>query len=372
MATSAHAPRPDLVDWVGLRLVPGVGSLTFARLLAAFGAPGAALGAPQAQLQALGLRADLAQAVHARAWAADPAAQIADLAALGGRALTWDDADYPPLLRAIYAPPPVIFARGDLAGCRAGGVALVGSRNMSQYGRRVAEDLARDLARAGVSVISGLARGVDTAAHRAALMAGGHTVGVLGCGLDVDYPPENRDLAEEMARRGAVVSEFPLGMAPLAGNFPARNRVISGLSRAVVVVEAGLKSGALITARHALDQGREVFAVPGPVAAAQSQGCHALIRQGARLLSSAHDLLAPGALPPAPAGAAEPDAAAGAGAELPAEAAALLGLIGPAPVHVDVLAREGGLRPQEATALLINLELAGLVEQKPGKFYVRC
>ncbi|MFH1058650.1 MAG: DNA-processing protein DprA [Pseudomonadota bacterium] len=372
MEASAHAPRPELQDWVGLRLIPGVGSLTFARLLAAFGAPGPALGAPTDQLRALGLRADVAQAVHNRAWSADPERQLAELAALGGRVVTWDDADYPPLLKAIYAPPPLVFVRGDLAGCRAGGVALVGSRNMSNYGGRVAADLARDLARAGVCVISGLARGVDTVAHQAALLAGGHTVGVLGCGLDVNYPPENKDLAEAMAQKGAVLSEFPLGMAPLAGNFPARNRVISGLSRAVVVVEAGLKSGALITARHALDQGREVFAVPGQVGSAQSQGCHALISQGARLLSSAHELLAPGALPPPPE-AAGPDAArAQAQAELPAEAQALLAHLGPEPVHVDLLARHSGLRPQEVTALLINLELAGLVEQRPGKQYVRC
>lgn len=351
-----------------MRLIPGVGSLTFARILGAFGAPGPALGAPVAALTALGLRQDLALRVHRREWIRDPARELEGLAALGARAVTWDDPEYPPLLKAVYAPPPLIFARGDLLGCHPGGVALVGSRNMSPYGGRVSADLARALARAGVSLISGLARGVDSVAHRAALDGGGHTVGVLGCGLDVTYPPENRGLIAEMARRGAVVSEFPLGTPPLAGNFPARNRVISGLSRAVVVVEAGLKSGALITARHALDQGREVLAVPGPVGSPTSQGCHQLLRQGARLLTSAADLLAPGALPPA---GERPLAGPPDNLDLPAPARALLDLMGHEPVHVDVLARQSGLLPQEVTALLISLEMAELVEQRPGKHYAR-
>lgn len=368
MGDRQHQHRPDILDWLGLRLIPGVGSLTFARILKAYGAPGPALGAPVAALTALGLRQDLARRVHQRDWLRDPEAELAGLTALGAKALTWDDPEYPPLLKAVYAPPPLIFARGDLHGCHPGGVALVGSRNMTSYGGRVSADLARDLALAGISVISGLARGVDTVAHQAALAAGGHTVGVLGCGLDVTYPPENKGLIAEMARRGAVVSEFPLGTPPLAGNFPARNRVISGLSRAVVVVEAGLKSGALITARHALDQDREVLAVPGPVGSPTSQGCHQLLRQGARLLTSAADLLAPGALPPA---SERPLAGPPENLDLPDPARTLLDLMGHEPVHVDVLARQSGLLPQEVTALLISLEMAELVEQRPGKHYAR-
>jgi DNA processing protein len=289
------------------------------------------------------------------------------------------DDEYPPLLARIYAPPPVLFVRGSLAGCREGGVALVGSRDMTPYGRRVAENLAHDLACAGVSVISGLARGVDTVAHQAALIAGGHTVGVLGSGLNVVYPPENARLTARLASEGAVVSEFPLGTRPQAANFPVRNRIISGLSRAVVVVEAGLKSGSLITARHALDQGREVFAVPGPVTSPQSQGCHELLRQGARLLTGVADLLEPGALPPAPPIASAPplaggtvrDAARDALDGLPPEAARLLEFIGPAPVHIDELARAAGLRAQEVTALLVSLEMAELVSQMPGMRYIR-
>ncbi|MFH1036086.1 MAG: DNA-processing protein DprA [Pseudomonadota bacterium] len=361
--------RQEILDWLGLRLIPGVGSVTFDRLRRAFGSPGAVLSAPLKALCAVaGLKEEVAVAVHGKAFGARPERELERLEALGGRVVTLLDPEYPPLLSRIYAPPPLLFVRGDLAGCRPGGVALVGSRDMTPYGRRVAEDLARDLARAGVSVISGLARGVDTVAHQAALAAGGHSVGVLGAGLNIIYPPENARLTTALAQKGAVISEFPLGTRPLAGNFPVRNRLISGLSRAVVVVEAGIKSGSLITARHALDQNREVLAVPGPVGTPQSQGCHELIRQGARLLTSAQDLLAPGALPPLLEQAAQAPADP---PELPAPAAELLALLGPAPVHVDLLVRESGLKPQEVTALLVNLEMAGLVDQRPGKHYIR-
>ncbi len=366
--TSQGSPAGRLLDWLGLRLIPGVGSVTFARLVESFGQPGRALGAPLERLRAVkGVSPELARRIRDREFSTDPERELERLEKLGARVVTRSDGEYPPLLAAIYAPPPLLFVRGDLGPCREGGVAVVGSRRTSPYGRRMAHRLGRDLGQAGMSLVSGLARGIDTAAHQGALEAGGHTVGVLGCGLDVAYPPENRELMERMAVRGAVISEFPLGTRPLAGNFPVRNRIISGLSRAVVVVEAGLRSGSLITARHALDQGREVFAVPGPVGSPGVGGCHELIRQGARLLESAREILEPGALPPfsesAPPGP-EP-------ARLPPEGERLLALIGDDPVHLDVLARQSGLKAQEVTALLVNLELAGLVLQMPGKYFVR-
>lgn len=359
----------ELADWVGLRLVPGVGAVTFHRLVGALGSPGQALGADRRRLQALsGVNAQVAAAVSQRRWSRDPAEELARLDKLGGRAVTVRDDEYPPLLKEILHPPPVLFVRGDLTGCRAGGVAVVGSRKFSPYGRRKAEELGRALGQAKVSAISGLARGVDTAVHSGALAAGGHTVGVMGCGLDVAYPPENAELMQRMAAQGALVSEFPLGTAPSAGNFPGRNRIISGLSRAVVVVEAGLRSGALITARHAADQGREVLAMPGPVDSPSSQGCHALIENGARLYTRPEDVLGPGVL--GPVGLKEPGAAAPP-PELPEEAARLLELVGAEPVHIDVLVRESGLKSQEVSALLINLEMAGLVSQQAGNHYVR-
>ena len=357
-----------LLDWLALKLIPGVGSVTYARLLAAFGEPGAALGAPLAAFKAIPrLRPAVARAVHRRAWERDPEAELRNLERLGAHMITLRSPEYPPLLAAIYAPPPVLFVRGGLGPCAEGGVAVVGSRRMSHYGRRLAGELGHDLAQGGVSLVSGLARGVDAAAHQGSLEAGGHTVGVLGCGLDVAYPREHRGLIEKMAAQGAVISEFPLGTQPAPAHFPVRNRVISGLARAVVVVEAGLKSGSLITARHALEQGRDVWAVPGPVGAPQSAGCNQLIKEGARLLSSSHDLLEPGALPPGP-GPTNPRPEEP-GELSPAEAE-LLAHLGPEPRHIDEIARASGLDPGALSTLLLNLVLAERVVELPGKNYV--
>jgi DNA processing protein len=374
MDQRATGDSPNLKAWLSLRLAPGIGSVRFLRLVEALGSPEAVLNAPWEQLAAIkGIPEPLAQTIARGELTADPEAELAKLARLGGRVVTLMHEEYPPLLKNVFAPPPLLFVRGDITLCQQGGVAIVGSRAFSPYGRRVAREVARDLALAGKSVISGLARGIDTAAHMAALEAGGHTVGVLGCGLDVAYPPENLELIEDMAVKGAVISEFPLGAPPAAGNFPVRNRVISGLAQAVVIVEAGRKSGSLITARHALDQGREVFAVPGPVGSPQSEGCHDLIRQGARLLSSARDLLEPGALMPAPRpaqGRASADAPL-LPLDLPPDWRKVLEVTSVDPVHVDLILRETGLQAQEVTAILVSLEMEGLVEQRPGKHYVR-
>ncbi|ADK84499.1 DNA protecting protein DprA [Desulfarculus baarsii DSM 2075] len=367
---NAALSREELLDWLGLRLIPGVGGVTFARLLDAFGRPGRALGAPLEALSAVpGLRRTLAEAISRRAWSEEPSLQLERLAEVGGRVITLADPEYPPLLANAFAPPPLLFVRGDLGPCREGGVAVVGSRNMTTYGQRMAAELGRDLARAGLSVISGLARGVDGQAHRAALEAGGHTVGVLGCGLDVAYPPEHAGLIERMAGQGAVVSEFPMGSPPAQANFPVRNRIIAGLSRAVVVVEAGLRSGALITARHALEENREVFAVPGLAGLASSAGCNELLRRNAaQLLESAQDILAPGALGRAPSPA-RPRALLSQDDGLLPEERALLALVGPEPTHVDQLIRRSGLDAQSVAHHLLNLELAERVRQLAGKRY---
>ncbi|MCB2227144.1 MAG: DNA-processing protein DprA [Desulfarculaceae bacterium] len=356
------------MDWLGLKLIPGVGSITYARLVEAFGSPGAALGAPLGALKAIPrLREEVARAVHCRAWSADPEAEMRGLERLGARVITLRSPDYPTVLANILAPPPVLFARGDLAPCHDGGVAVVGSRKMSPYGQRLAVDLGRDRALDGKSLVSGLARGVDGAAHRAALEAGAHTVGVLGCGLDVTYPREHRELIKRMAQEGAVVSEFPLGTQPAPAHFPVRNRVISGLARIVVVVEAGLKSGSLITARHALEQGREVWAVPGPVGAPLSAGCNQLIKDGAHILTSSRDLLEPGALPPGP-GPADPRPQ-DLGEPTPAEAE-LLKHLSVEPRHIDLIARASGLDHGALNTLLLNLVLCDRVRELPGKNYV--
>ena len=205
--------------------------------------------------------------------------------------LTWEEDAYPRRLKEIDQPPPVLYLRGDLLPADEWAVAIVGTRRITAYGRQVTEEVATTLARSGVTVVSGLARGVDSVAHKAALDAGGRTIAVLGSGVDVIYPSEHRSLAERMIASGAILSDYPVGTAPDGVNFPPRNRIISGLSLAVIVVEAGQKSGALITAEFAAEQGRDVFAVPGNINAPQSAGCNALIQQGARPLLQARDVL---------------------------------------------------------------------------------
>ena len=360
----------ELLDWLGLRLVKGVGSVTFAKLVARFGSPGAALGAPVEQIMQLPrMQREVAEAVSRRDWFDHPQRQLERLERLGGRIVALGDEEYPLLLTNAFAPPPLLYVRGDLSGCHEGGVAIVGSRKATPYGMRMADELAAGLAGAGVSVISGLAMGIDGAAHRAALGAGGHTVGVLGCGLDIAYPPSHKGLIQEMAARGAVISEFPLGVSPAAANFPVRNRVIAGLSKAVIIVEAVMRSGALITARYAQDENRDVFAVPGLAGSASSAGCNDLIRRNvAQLVESADDVLAPGAVRSSPKPL-RPAAAETAADTLPPQERELLGLLGPEPVPIDEIIRACSLNPQETAHFLFNLEMAELVRQLPGKRY---
>jgi DNA processing protein len=285
------------------------------------------------------------------------------------------DADYPALLRPIDLPPPFLLVRGDLVREDALGVAIVGSRRGSPYGLRVAERLGADLGGRGVTVVSGLARGIDTAAHRGALDAGGRTVAVLGSGVDVVYPPENGHLAREVARAGAVVSQFPMGTPPLPHHFPARNRLIAGLTLGTVVVEAAERSGALITARLAGELGREVYAVPGNVSSEGSQGTNSLIRDGARLTQGWEDVVAEwpadlrGALRSV---IASGSSSGGDVAELPAPGrSALLELLGDEPVAIDTLVEQSRLPSGQASAELIALELRGLVRRIDGQRYIR-
>lgn len=272
-------------------MISGVGPRTRAALLGAFGSPEAVLAASLDRLTAVdGVGPKLAGKISSAA-ELDAEGELALAAANGVDPLTESDQRYPTPLREIHDPPGVLYAKGTLQESDARAVAVVGSRHATRYGLEQAERLAKELARAGVTVVSGLARGVDGAAHRGALAAGGRTIAVLAGGLLKLYPPEHRQLADEITARGCLLSEAPPGMPPLSGAFPQRNRVISGLSLGVVVVEAAERSGALITTRHAADQGREVFAVPGEVTNRMSRGCHALIRDGAKLVASVDDIL---------------------------------------------------------------------------------
>jgi DNA processing protein len=278
--------------------------------------------------------------------------------------LTPADPAYPAALRAIPDPPSPLYVRGRLRGDDRIAVAVVGTRRPSPYGAAAADRLANGLARWGITVVSGLARGIDGVAHRAALRAGGRTIAVLGCGLDIVYPPEHAGLAAQIVQAGAVITEYPAGTPPLKHQFPRRNRLISGLTLGVVVVEGRDGSGALITADCALDQGREVFAVPGSIFAPTSALPHRLLRQGATLVTTAEDILDELRLPrPVPVPAPSPSLA---GSE-----ATLFAQLSMEPLHIDMLALRCGLPVAEASGALLALEFRGLVRALPGQRYVR-
>jgi DNA processing protein len=280
----------------------------------------------------------------------------------GVSVLTERDPAYPDALRAIHDPPKALYVRGLPVPMVQPAVAIVGSRGSSRYGLECAERLASELALRGISVVSGLARGIDAAAHRGALKGGGRTIAVLGSGLSEIYPPEHRALAEDIAASGWLVSEYPMATLPMPYNFPRRNRIISGLSLGVVVVEAASRSGALITADFALEQGRDVFAVPGPVTAVTSQGTHSLLKQGARLVTSVDDILDELRLVPVRVPLGEPSV----GLD-----ARLLGLLEGGPLTIDLLAVESGAAMRVIASALVGLELKGVVRQLPGKRFMR-
>jgi DNA processing protein len=348
--------------WFALKSVPLVGNVTFLRLISHFGSPEAALAAPEHELaQVRGLSAAVRASLLSHDWHPFAQAEGDRLAASGARVLDLLSEQYPKLLLEIPDPPPFLYLKGELKGSEPA-VAIVGSRRATQYGLCTATRLARDLAACGVTVVSGMARGIDTAAHWGAVKAGGRSVAVLGCGIDQVYPPENEALCRAVAASGALLSEFPLGTAPLAENFPRRNRIISALSRGVVVVEAGEHSGSLITARYALEQGREVFAVPGNVTCSGSRGGNGLIKEGAKLVERVEDILEELSLPPPASGALEGPPA----CSLTAPEAELYVLLCRGPLQIDDIIVQSQLTAGEVSATLLGLELKGAVARLPG------
>ncbi len=293
MSGSPSLPSDEgLADALRLSLVAGVGPRLRKALLEEFGTASAVLAAAPSDLRRVpGIGAELTRRIAVARTDIDVQAELDLCAANGIAILSEQDSAYPRVLREIHDPPGILFMRGDLLPADAIAIAIVGARHATHYGLTQAERLAGSLARAGITIVSGLARGIDGAAHRGALAAGGRTLAVLGSGLLNLYPPEHAELAHDVARNGAVISESPPRSPPLSGAFPQRNRIISGLSLGVVVVEASTQSGALISARHAMEQGREVFAVPGRVDSRMSRGCHRLIRDGAKLVETADDIL---------------------------------------------------------------------------------
>lgn len=295
--------------------------------------------------------------------------QRARAARVGARLLLERDAAYPPALRAIASPPPFLLVRGEVREEDALAVAVVGSRRATPYGLTVAERLSAELAARGVTVVSGFARGIDTAAHRGALAAGGRTLAILGSGADVIYPPENRALVSRVVAQGALVSQFPMGTPALAAHFPLRNRTIAALTLGTLVVEAAERSGALITAASAGELGREVFAVPGPVTSETSRGTHRLIQDGAKLVQDVADIVAE--LAPAWRGCLKEPPRAGEAEPVDADEARLLELVGSDPVHIDRLIEASGVASGRAAGLLLGLELKGWVRQVAGQRYLK-
>ena len=351
--------------WVGFNLVKGIGAVRMRALLSYFDTLEEAWSANAGQLREAGLSPKLAEAVETLRASVDLEQVWSRIEKQGITVLTWEDELYPPRLKEIEQPPPVLYVRGAITMEDHFAVAIVGTRRITPYGRQITEELASFLAGQGITVVSGLARGVDAVAHSAALKAGGRTIGVLGSGVDKIYPPEHLQMAGAMMKQGAVLSDYAVGTPPDASNFPPRNRIISGLSMAMVVIEAGETSGALITAEFAAEQGREVFAVPGSILAPQSKGANKLIQQGAHPLLSPQDLLQ--ALNLTRAG--EFKAARKA---LPADAleAQLLGVLGAEPLHVDEIRNQTGLPIEKVSATLTLMELKGMIRQVGGMNYV--
>jgi DNA processing protein len=359
------------LDWLALSLIPGLGSVGIKMLVTKFGAPEAVFQATPSELATVeGLRKEIAGRITRREFLVDPSKVAKKIQRLGVRILTYAETGYPPLLREIHDPPMLLFLKGKEIPLNNTFISVVGSRNPTPYGLKTAEEIAQGLARRSLGIVSGMARGIDSAAHWGCLGGKGFTVAVLGTGIDVIYPASNKKLFEQITEHGAVITEFPLGTPPEPKNFPIRNRIISGLSKGTVVVEATKNSGSLITAELSLEQGREVFAVPGSVHSFKSTGCHHLIKQGAKLVENSDDVLDELGMnypfaqktdtlkgPPLPI--------------MEDNEKTIFEIIGDFPLHIDEIAKEAGLEPGTVSSTLMKMELKGLVRQLPGKLFVR-
>jgi len=349
--------------WVGLSLVPGIGGNRLKSLISRFKSARAVLEASRSDLNALGILDDKTVARLSGSRHIELGQKQVDLLRkVGGQVVTFLDQDYPRNLKDLDEAPPLLYVRGSLKEEDSLAIAIVGSRRATAYGRATAERLSFELASRGVTIISGFATGVDSAAHRGALRAGGRTLAVLGCGLDINYPAGNRGLREKIVSSGALVTEFPLGTQPLAGNFPKRNRIVSGLSLGLVVVEAAVKSGTLSTVKWAADQGREVFAVPGDINRKTSSGTNRLIREGAKLTTCADDVLEEIGISKRPSIQAAKESVSDDEKEV-------MERLEYGPVHVDEIAEDLKMPVNETLAILLSLELKGIVRQTPGKIF---
>jgi len=366
-ATKPTTSPDEAKFWVAFSRIPGVGTKRYQAMLARFGSLAHAWNATRSELKEAGLDQRTVRVIADERVSIEPDAEWERLEKAGVHTLTWNDSGYPARLKEIDDSPPLLYLKGDLLPQDDLSIAVVGTRRATPYGRQVAEEMSFQLAANHITVVSGLARGIDAIAHRSALQAGGRTLAVLACGLDLVYPPEHKKLASEIAERGALISEQPLGTQPRGDYFPRRNRILSGMSLGVLVVEGDIKSGALITVDFANDQGREVFAVPGSVFSTQSRGTNLKIQRGeAKLVLKVDDILEELNLQTAPQQIEMIELNPATDTE-----AELLRHISREPVHIDEVCRESGLPVSTVSSLLAMMELKGLVREIGSKAYVR-
>jgi DNA processing protein len=371
--------KPDqYLGWLALALTPGLGARMAGKLLREFGSPEAIFNASLTALEAQRLTAPVAQAIHTRQPLSAAAKELAQVEQAGCRLVTWDEPAYPRRLREIYDPPPLLYVRGNVELLDRHSISIVGTRRPTPYGNQMAERLARDLAERGLVIVSGLARGIDSCAHKGALASPrGATVGVLGCGIDVVYPKENKKIFAEMETRGAIITEFPMGTFPAPQNFPIRNRIIAGMALGVVVVEGAQYSGSLITARLGMEFGREVYGVPGNATQPSSFGPNQLIKQGAKLVTSWEDVVEElptdvrAELLPIEATSPEERASLVEASLSPSEKTLYALLDMDQSRHVDELMEASGLSSSEVLVTLFDLEMKGVVRQLPGKQFLK-
>ncbi len=375
--------RADLADWIALNMIRGIGPRTANQLLERFGSPAQIFSASRLALEKSGLKPETIQELHDSSILDKANAEIERLEKLGAQVITREDETYPELLREIHDPPIALYVRGDLQkACERPALAVVGSRRCSTYGVNVAESLSRDLAAHGLTIVSGLARGIDAGAHRGALEGNGLTVAVVGTGLETTYPKEHKKLEEQIIAHGAVISEFPLGTPPLPQNFPYRNRILSGLCFGVLIIEASEHSGSLITARMAYEQGREVFAVPGNITSQTSFGPNFLIKDGAKLVQIWRDVVEelPLNVKEKLFGIERPSSDSGKSNVQPifeavdlsdSERKVLEILSADVPAHVDQLLISSQMSSSELMNALLGLEMKDRIRQLPGKSFIK-
>jgi DNA processing protein len=357
--------------WIALSGIKGIGNVTFKNLLSRFGDPEKIMEASKSELSDVnGLRKETIQDIINRRFEIDPENELKKTESYGARIVTYNDPEYPAPLRDIHDPPMIIYMKGADIPQNKIFIAIVGSRNATHYGLKVAEEFGQGLARRGIGIVSGMALGIDAESHWGCLTGKGFTVAVLGNGIDIIYPKNNRKLYEKIIENGTVISENPMGTSPSPSNFPQRNRIISGLARGVLVVEATKNSGSLITASIALDQGKDVFAVPGSIESYKSRGCHFLIKHGAMLVENADDIME------------------GLGMNYPGMSktdtfikrilpdmndieTAVFNILGDYPMHIDEIQKQGNIASGELSGTLTKMELKGIIKQLPGKMFVR-